>query len=59
MALLPDEMFRQRGKTIRLVFGKPIAYTTFDDRRTASQWAALLREHVYKLKENPDLEFKI
>jgi len=59
MALLPDEMFRQRGKTIRLVFGKPIAYTTFDDRRTASQWAALVREHVYKLKENPDLEFKI
>ena len=59
MALLPDEMFRQRGKTIRLVFGKPIAYTTFDDRRTDLQWAALVREHVYKLKENPDLEFKI
>lgn len=59
MALLPDEMFRQRGKTIRLVFGKPIPYTTFDDRYTASQWAALVREHVYKLKENPDLEFKI
>ena len=59
MALLPDEMFRQRGKTIRLVFGKPIPYTTFDDRYTASQWAAVVREHVYKLKENPDLEFKI
>ncbi len=59
MALLPDEMFRQRGKTIRLVFGKPIPWTTFDSRHTASQWAALVREHVYKLKENPDLEFKI
>jgi hypothetical protein len=59
MALLPDEMFRQRGKTIRLIFGKPIPYTTFDSTHTDSQWAALVREHVYKLKENPDLEFKI
>lgn len=59
MALLPDEMFRQRGKTIRLVFGKPISYTVFDSRYTDKQWAAMLREHVYRLDKNPDLEFKI
>mgnify|MGYP003295455686 FL=1 len=59
MALLPDEMFRQRGKTIRLVFGKPISYTMFDNRYTDKQWAAMVREHVYRLDKNPDLEFKI
>ena len=59
MALLPDEMFRQRGKTIRLVFGKPIPYTVFDSRHTDKEWAAMVREHVYRLDKNPDLEFKI
>lgn len=59
MALLPDEMFRQRGKTIRLVFGKPISYTMFDNSYTDKQWAAMVREHVYRLDKNPDLEFKI
>lgn len=59
MALLPDEMFRQRGKTIRLVFGKPISYTVFDSRYTDKQWAAMVRKHVYRLDKNPDLEFKI
>ena len=53
MALLPAEMFAQRGKKMRIVFGRPIPYTTFDQRHTAAEWAALLREHVYKLKDNP------
>ena len=58
MILLPDEMFKQRNKTIRLVFGKPIPYTTFDNSKTDSEWAALVREHVYILDKNPNLEFK-
>ena len=58
MILLPDEMFKQRNKTIRLVFGKPIPYTTFDNSKTDSEWAALVREHVYNLDKNPNLEFK-
>ncbi|MBO7227450.1 MAG: 1-acyl-sn-glycerol-3-phosphate acyltransferase [Bacteroidales bacterium] len=58
MILLPDEMFKQRNKTIRLVFGKPIPYTTFDSSKTDSEWAALVREHVYNLDKNPNLEFK-
>ncbi|KWW28314.1 MAG: hypothetical protein AUK63_1954 [bacterium P3] len=53
MALLPAEMFAQRGKTMRIVFGRPIPHTVFDQRHTAREWAALLREHVYKLKYDP------
>lgn len=57
MALLPAEMFAQRGKTMRIIFGKAIPHTVFDQRHTAQEWAALLRDHVYKLKDNPQAEF--
>ena len=57
MALLPGEMFAQKGKTFTLVIGKPIPYTRFDNCHTAKEWAALMHDYVYKLKDNPDLEF--
>ncbi|MBR1799542.1 MAG: 1-acyl-sn-glycerol-3-phosphate acyltransferase [Bacteroidales bacterium] len=58
MAMLPSEMYAQRGGKMTLVFGRPIPWQTFDSRHTASQWAALLKEHVYKLKDNPDATFE-
>lgn len=57
MILLPDEMFRYKDKTITLTFGKPIPYTIFDKSRTYSQWAQLIRQHVYTLRDNPLSEF--
>lgn len=57
MAMLPAEMFAQRGKRIGITFGKAIPWQTFDRRHTAAEWAALLREHVYKLKDNPETVF--
>lgn len=57
MALLPGEMFAQQGHTFRLVVGPPIPYTTFDNRHTPKEWAALLREFVYRLKDDPTAQF--
>lgn len=57
MALLPAEMFAQEGNTMHLTIGKPIPWQTFDNRHSAKEWAALLREHTYKLKENPNAIF--
>ena len=57
MALLPAEMYAQRGKTFSIVFGKPIPWQTFDKSRTAAQWAQLVKEHVYRLRDNPDADF--
>ena len=51
-------MFAQSGKTFRLVFGKPIPWQTFDNRHTPKEWAALMREYVYELKDNPDAVFQ-
>lgn len=57
MALLPAEMFAQKGKSMRIVFGKPIPYTVFDNRHSDLEWAALLRDHVYRLQDNPHADF--
>lgn len=57
MALLPSEMFAQRGKTLHLVVGKPIPYSTFDNRHTAKEWAQLVQDYCYRLKDDPQAEF--
>ncbi len=43
MLFLVHEMFKQRGKTFKIYFGKPISYTTFDSSRTAQEWADWVR----------------
>ena len=58
MALLPAEMYAQRGKTFTVTFGRPIPWQTFDHRHTPAEWAQLVKEHVYKLKDNPDAIFE-
>lgn len=57
MLLLPDEMYRQRDKHLRLIIGKPIPYSTFDDRHSAREWAAMVKDYIYRLKDNPNEVF--
>lgn len=57
MALLPGELFAQRGKKLRLVIGQPIPYQTFDSRHTPREWAQLLQDHCYRLNEDPNAKF--
>jgi len=47
MFLLPREMFNKKGHTIRITFGKPIPYNTFDTTKTNFEWAQKVREYVY------------
>ena len=49
MFYLIDEMFKQRGKTLTMTFGKPIPYTNFDKKHTDLQWAQILKKEVYAL----------
>jgi putative hemolysin len=58
MLFLVDQMYRYKNKVISITYGKPIPVSAFDKSKTDQQWAALLREHVYKLEINPDQEFK-
>ena len=59
MALLPAEMFAQRGKTLTITFGQPIPWQTFDNRHTPAEWARMVKEHVYKLKDTPEAVFSV
>jgi putative hemolysin len=51
MLYLVNEMYKQRGKPITLTFGKPIPYTTFDQSKSPTEWAAYVREKVYSMKK--------
>ena len=57
MAFLADEFFKQRNKTLTIVFGKPIPYQTFDNRHTDAEWAERLRCFSYHLANDPNLVF--
>ncbi len=50
MFYLSDEMFKQQGKTFTLKIGKPIPWQTFDKSKTPTEWAAWVRETVYKMR---------
>jgi putative hemolysin len=50
MLYLADEMFRQKGKEIRLVFGPKIPWETFDRSRSALQWADWVKSKCYDLE---------
>lgn len=50
MLYLPDEMFSQKGKSISLVFGKPLPWQTFDSSRSPVEWAGWVKERSYELE---------
>jgi hypothetical protein len=51
MLYLVDEMSRQFNKTITIIIGDPIAFTSFDKSKTETQWAAWVKKKVYGLGE--------
>ena len=60
MLYLVDEMYKQYGKTITIIFGNEIPYETFDKRFTDAQWAGKIKQHVYSMgKEKQSLIFKV
>jgi 1-acyl-sn-glycerol-3-phosphate acyltransferase len=50
MLYLADEMFLQKDKEIRLVFGKTIPWETFNKTRSALEWADWVKSKSYELK---------
>jgi len=50
MTFLVNEMFKQKGRHLRLKVGAPISYTTFDKSKDIHQWTEVVREKVYALR---------
>jgi len=46
---LADETFGHKNQKFTITFGKPIPYSHFDKSKTMDQWAAEVRDIVYKL----------
>jgi putative hemolysin len=51
MLYLPDELFKQKNKTFEIRIGKPVAWQTFDTGKKDGEWAARMKEIVYKLAD--------
>ncbi len=52
MFYLVDETYKQRGHAIRIIFGKPICYSTFTGDHTDQYWAQQVKKRVYELNKN-------
>jgi len=50
MMYLVNEMFKQKGKHFTIKIGKPIPWQTFDKSKSLLEWAAWVKEIVYKMK---------
>ena len=50
MLYLVDELFKQEGKVMRIRFGKPIPYSTFDKSKKDVEWAQWVKYKAYDLK---------
>lgn len=57
MMFLVDEAYMLKDKNIKMVFGKPIPYSVFDKRHNDREWAQKVKDHVYKIKDDPDVIF--
>ncbi|MFO8129956.1 MAG: 1-acyl-sn-glycerol-3-phosphate acyltransferase [Bacteroidales bacterium] len=52
MLYLVNEMYHQRNRVIKMIFGKPVPIAELDRSKTDAYWAGYLKEKVYSL--NPD-----
>jgi len=57
MLFLVDEMYKQKGLTIKIIYGKPIPFQLLDKSKTDHEWAQIIKHHCYLLNTNPDIDF--
>jgi len=50
--LFPREMLKQKNKTIKIIFGKPIHYSFFDKSKNYVEWAEYVKNVVYDMNPN-------
>ena len=50
MFFLVDEVYKQKGKNMSMVFGEPISWKTFDRSHPDTYWAKQVMDTVYSLK---------
>lgn len=54
MFYLVDELYRHNNETIKIYFGAPVSYTTFDDSKSIKEWAEVMKQKTYGLIKKND-----
>jgi len=57
LMLLPNEMLNKKGKTIRVIIGKPISSLTLDKKVTHQEWTNKIRAYIYALGTSQQKDF--
>ncbi len=52
MLYLANEMYKQKGKTVKITIGKPISHSTFTKEHPDQQWADMVKKQVYDLNKS-------
>ena len=58
MLFLPDEMFKQKGQTIKIHFGKPFNASILGASRSHRAWAAFIKQYVYSHEFKKGIPFE-
>ena len=58
MLFLPDEMFKQRGRTVTVHFGKAFDTSILDNSRTHKGWADKIKEYIYSDEFKKGISFE-
>jgi putative hemolysin len=57
MLFLPDEMFKQKGQTVTIHFGKPFDPSLLNNGRSHREWAAIIKGFIYSDEFKKDMAF--
>lgn len=58
MLFLPDEMFKQKGQTIKIHFGKPFDSALLDNKKSHRAWAAHIKQYVYSEEFKKEIPYE-
>ena len=57
MLFLPDEMFKQKGHTIKIHYGKPFDPAILHMGLSHKKWAAVIKEYIYSEEFHKGIDF--
>ncbi len=58
MLLLPDEMFKQKGHTVKIHFGQPFDSSVLDTTKPHRAWATQIKKYVYSKEFREGISFE-
>lgn len=58
MLFLPDEMFKQKGHTVKIHYGKAFDPSVLDESRSHREWAATIKRYIYSKEFKQGVTFE-